>query len=214
MEARQVFGRLPEGWERRLLIEHCPRCGSLCDNVLISGMTRSRCAVCAYVHFVNPSPGVVVVVESDDRVLLCRRGKGTGQDGRWCLPGGHIEYHEDFITAGLREVEEEAGIQVEIKGILSLVSNFWDHGDSTFVAVLLAQPLGGEPHPDGRETTDVAWFEPNDLPPDEMAFAADVHIIERYFSAREPGAPVDPAFVRLAGRDPDYAPPPASRHPW
>jgi ADP-ribose pyrophosphatase YjhB (NUDIX family) len=153
-------------------------------------------------------------VERDWHVLLCRRGPGTGVGGRWCLPGGHIEFHEDFITAGLREVEEETGLEVEVKGILSVVSNFWDHGHSTLVAVLLAHPIAGEPRADGVETSEVAWFPANGLPQADMAFVADIHIIERYFATRELGARVDPAYVRLAGRDPKYSPPPASRHPW
>lgn len=214
MEARQVFGSLPERWEERLLIAYCPRCGSSCTNVEIGGLTRSRCTACGYVHFVNPSPAVAVVVASGDRVLLCRRAPRTGHAGLWCLPSGHIEYNEDFITAGLREVEEETGLRVEITGILSVVSNFWDHGASSFVAVLLGEYLGGEPRPDAKETIDVAWFPADRLPHDEMAWGADEHIIARYFTSRDAGAKVDPAYARFDGRDASYVPPIASRHAW
>jgi len=213
LDARQVFGRLPEGWLDRLRIAFCPRCGAGCEDVEVSGLPRSRCTACGYVHFVNPSPAVAVVVTSEDRVLLCRRAAGTGHAGLWCLPSGHIEYDEDFITAGLREVEEETGLRVEITSILSVVSNFWDHGASSFVAVLLADYLGGDPHPDGRETTEVAWFRADGLPHDEMAWTADEHIIERYFATRDAGANVDPGYVRLE-REAGYEPPPASRHLW
>jgi ADP-ribose pyrophosphatase YjhB (NUDIX family) len=213
VEARQVFGVLPVGWEDLLLIKYCPRCGTPCHDVRINGLTRSRCPFCSYVHFVNPAPGVVVVVELDGRVLMCRRGQDIGCGGLWCLPGGHIEFNEDFITAGLREVQEETGLQVEVKSILSVVSNFWDHGHSTFVAVLLASPLHGELRADGHETTELAWFTADDLPRDEIAFVADEHIIARYFATRDAGATVDPEYMRLE-RDGSYVPPPASRHAW
>jgi ADP-ribose pyrophosphatase YjhB (NUDIX family) len=145
-------------------------------------------------QFVNPDPGVTVVVAEEDRVLLVRRRNETGWGERWCLPGGHIEFDEDFLTAGLRETLEETGVHVEITGILSVVSNFWQHVDSTFVAVLLARPLRGTPTAN-PEMSEVAWFEWNALP--EMAFEADVHIIERYFTTRDAGASIDTAFTRL-----------------
>ena len=161
-------------------------------------------------HFVNPSPGVTVLVESEEGVLLCRRSDYAGFGGLWCLPGGHIDYNEDFLTAGLREVQEETGVQVEITALLSVVSTFWEHGDSILAAVLLASPIGGEPRPDNHETTDAGWFRPNSLP--ELAFEADAHIIERYFATRVVGAPVDPNYVRLAQPGAAPVPPPASRH--
>jgi 8-oxo-dGTP diphosphatase len=212
LEARQVFGVLPEGWEERLLIKYCPRCGSDCSDAVIYGRQRSRCTVCDYVHFVNPAPGVTVMVVRDHDVLLCRRAPGVGYvggDGKWCLPGGHIEYNEDFITAGLRETQEETGIEVEIAGLLSVVSNFWERGASTLAVVLLASPIGGEMQPDHHETTEVGWYHHESLP--ELAFEADAHIIARYFATRESGARVDPAYVRLSGRDLAYSPPPAAR---
>jgi ADP-ribose pyrophosphatase YjhB (NUDIX family) len=163
---------------------------------------------------VNPSPAVAVLVTSGNHVLLCKRAPGTGHAGLWCLPSGHIEYDEDFITAGLREVEEEAGVRVEITGILSVVSNFWDHGSSTFVAVLLANYLDGELRPDGVETVEVAWFRAGSLPTTDMAWGADEHIIARFFATRDIGAKVDPSYARADQRDPTYVPPRASRHLW
>ena len=161
----------------------------------------------------NPSPGVTVLVVDDDNVLLGRRAPGIGYvggGGKWCLPGGHIEYGEDFLTAALRETQEETGVEVEVTGLLSVVSNFFEEqGASTLAVVLLASPVGGQPRPDGHETTEVAWFRHESLP--ELAFEADAHIVTRYFATRDSGARVDPAFVRLEGRDPEYVPPPASR---
>lgn len=29
----------------------------------------------------------------------------------WCMPGGHVETNESFYDAGLREIEEECGLQ-------------------------------------------------------------------------------------------------------
>ena len=95
----------------------------------------------------NPFPGVVVLIEDGGRVLLGRRAEGRFLGGRWCLPGGFIEYGEDFLSAGLREVREETGLDVRIDSILSVVSNFLTPRVHTLVVVLLAHPVSGSAAP-------------------------------------------------------------------
>ena len=41
----------------------------------------------------------------------------------WWIPGGAVDYGESFKKAALRECKEEAGIDVDLKGILKV-----DHG--------------------------------------------------------------------------------------
>lgn len=55
---------------------------------------------------------VAVFVIHDDRVLLHKHAKL----GLWLPPGGHIEPDELPDDAALREVEEEAGLIVELVG--------------------------------------------------------------------------------------------------
>jgi 8-oxo-dGTP diphosphatase len=151
-----------------------------------------------------------VVITDGDRVLLCKRAAQLGFGGLWCLPSGHVDVNEDFSTAGLREAEEESGVRVEIRSILSVVSNFWDHGGSTLGIVLLADAIGGTPH-STDESEAVDWFSPDGLP--ELAWEADRHIIQHYFSTREVGALIDLDFARLdaPGAAGALQPPPASR---
>lgn len=44
-------------------------------------------------------------------VLLVRRGQMPGE-GLWALPGGHVEMHESFREAAIRELLEETGIDI------------------------------------------------------------------------------------------------------
>jgi 8-oxo-dGTP pyrophosphatase MutT (NUDIX family) len=116
----------------------------------------------------------------------------------------------DFLTAGLRETEEETGVRVEIKSLLSAVTNFWSYGNSNLVAVLLAEPVESMPHPT-PESEAVAWFDPENLP--ELCFEADRHIIQRYFAIRLAGVPVDPQYATFGAAETRPEPPPSSVFP-
>jgi ADP-ribose pyrophosphatase YjhB (NUDIX family) len=135
-----------------------------------------------------------VFVEKDRHVLLCLRSARMLNGGKWCLPGGFIEWGEDFITAGRREVREETGLEVEIKAILSIAANQHTPDASTMSIILLAEPMSGEPQP-MDETDDVRWH-PFEAPLPTMAFAHHEHIIQRYLSTDLLGAPVDPRYAR------------------
>ncbi|MGA2381793.1 MAG: NUDIX hydrolase [Spirochaetia bacterium] len=143
----------------------------------------------------NPFPGVVVLIEDEGRVLLGRRAEGRFLGGRWCLPGGFIEYGEDFLSAGLREVREETGLDVRIDSILSVVSNFLTPRVHTLVVVLLAHPVSRSAAARPGDDIDAVAWHPLQGPLPEMAFEADDHIISRYHATRFSGAPVDERFA-------------------
>jgi 8-oxo-dGTP diphosphatase len=110
------------------------------------------------------------------------------------LPCGYVEFHEDFLTAARREVREETGLDVEIKALLSVVSNFLTPDVHSMVAVLLGEPVAGEASA-GDDVDQVCWVSLTEELP-ELAFEADRHIIERYFVTRLAGAPVDLQYSR------------------
>jgi ADP-ribose pyrophosphatase YjhB (NUDIX family) len=120
--------------------------------------------------------------------------------GRWCLPGGFIEFGEDFLSAGLREVNEETGLSIRIESLLSVVSNFLAPRMHTLVIVLLARLRSeNQATRPGDDADAMDWF-PLEGPFPGMAFEADAHILSRYGATRFAGAPVDPRFAADRGR--------------
>jgi ADP-ribose pyrophosphatase YjhB (NUDIX family) len=109
---------------------------------------------------------------------------------------GFIEFEEDFLSAATREVKEETGLNIEIRSIISVVSNFLSPGLHTLAIVLLARVVGGEARA-GDDLDALQWC-PLEGPLPEMAFEADQHIIERYSKTRFKGAPVDPDYTLTA----------------
>ena len=142
-------------------------------------------------EFLSIAAGSAIQGEAEEaRLWAARSYYGAGE---WGLPMGFIEADEDFLTAAIREVKEETGLDVEIRSILSVVSNFLSPRLHTLAIVLLARVGGGELCA-ADDLEDVAWF-PLAGPLPEMAFEADAHICERYYQTRLEGAPVDPGYA-------------------
>ena len=69
---------------------------------------------------VRPVVGIGVVIWRGSRVLLIRRAQPP-RAGEWSLPGGHQELGETVIETAVREAQEETGLVVEPKGIVTVV---------------------------------------------------------------------------------------------
>jgi ADP-ribose pyrophosphatase YjhB (NUDIX family) len=193
MEPKQVFRAYgpADGQEQA---NFCLACGAALTDLTDGDRTRRFCSSCGFIRYRNPAPAVAVLVIDEDRFLLCRRHSSAFAGGKWCLPCGYVEYDEDFLTAAIREVQEETGLAVEISAILSVASNFLAPNVHTVVTVLLARAIAGEARP-GDDIELVRWCSAADELPD-MAFEADRHIIARYFATRLTGAPVDAAHAK------------------
>jgi ADP-ribose pyrophosphatase YjhB (NUDIX family) len=191
---KQVFtaqGERQDGSPGRY--EFCPFCGTELVPKKRGGQQRPVCPDCGFVQYRNPLPGVVAVIEQDGAVLLGRRKGGFGA-GKWGLPQGYVEYDEDFLSAALREVKEETGLDVEIRAIINVVSNLLLPGLQTLGIVLRASVIGGDLRA-GDDMEALDWF-PLSGPLPEMAFEADTMIIERVRMKLEAELPVDPRFAR------------------
>jgi ADP-ribose pyrophosphatase YjhB (NUDIX family) len=194
MQTKQVFSAYdPQDSHRRVLFTFCPLCAAKLMLKEKGGTPRRACPDCSFVHYENPSPGVVVVIHREDQVLLGKRSGSFGK-GKWCLPQGYVEFDDDFLTAARREVKEETGLDVEIRSILSVVSNFLTPRLHTLAIILLARVVGGELCA-ADDLESLEWF-PIAGPLPDMAFEADAHIIERYLKTSLAGAPVDPDFSK------------------
>lgn len=66
-----------------------------------------------------PRCGASTAVFRDDHVLLIERAKGALK-GLWTLPGGHIEPGESAKAAARREVQEETGVDADVRGLVDL----------------------------------------------------------------------------------------------
>lgn len=164
----------------------CPECGERLVPGLAGGRERLTCPLCGYVHYVNPVPGVGVVIEMDGGVVLVKRG-GRVKAGSWALISGYIEADESVEDAALRESLEETGLQIELIDLLGIYSFPEGPPASGIIVFYRARPVGGTLRA-GDDAADVRIFAPDELPP--MPFRTHRQALERWRALRaEPSAP-------------------------
>ncbi len=66
-----------------------------------------------------PRAAASAAIFRDGRILIAERGSGP-RKGYWSLPGGKIEPGETAMAAATREILEETGLQVTIKGLVDV----------------------------------------------------------------------------------------------
>src|ERR1044072_2492491 len=113
----------------------------------------------------RPAATVIVLRGGDERleVLLGQRNPAARfMPGAWVFPGGALDGSEDARTAGVREVEEEAGVTLPDPGALVEFSRWITppevqiRFDTLFL--LAPAPDDAVPQPDGGETVSVGSY--------------------------------------------------------
>jgi len=198
MRIKQYFNSYDENQiSTGLNFIYCPKCGTKLEKKNVDGCPRNYCIGCHYVQYINPLPGVSVMIENDDKLLLGKRAPSSIESGKWCFPCGFIEHHENYLDAAHREVYEETGLEIKITSLVNVSSNRINPDLHTIVAVLTAEVVNGTPQP-GDDLVELSWLAKNDPLP-EMAFEGDEFTIRRYFEDQLIRIPIDPRFkiVRL-----------------
>ncbi|MQY14994.1 Bifunctional NMN adenylyltransferase/Nudix hydrolase [Streptomyces sp. RB5] len=109
----------------------------------------------------------VVTVTGDGRLLLIERGWDPFE-GRWALPGGHVDPGETSRAAAARELEEETGVRVVPEELRQI--GVWDQpgrdprGRYVTVAYLAVVPADTAAVA-GDDARTARWWSPEGLPP-------------------------------------------------
>jgi 8-oxo-dGTP diphosphatase len=125
-------------------------------------------------------PASYVLLRRGDEVLLNLR-QGTGYlDGHWALPAGHVEAGETFVQAAVREVREEAGVEVSPEDLRPLTTmQRLVHGgppiDQRVDVFFEVRRWTGEPrNAEPAKAARIAWWPLTALPEPVMPFELEV----------------------------------------
>ncbi|MBI9048598.1 MAG: NUDIX domain-containing protein [Anaerolineaceae bacterium] len=103
---------------------YCYHCGSILVDASDNGYFREQCKNCGEVLYRQHKVGIAAVIFQNEKLLLLRRAQEPWR-GYWNLPAGFLEYEETLEEGVIREVFEEAGLQVQVND-LRMVFKYWD----------------------------------------------------------------------------------------
>ncbi|MBI2173296.1 MAG: NUDIX hydrolase [Candidatus Aenigmarchaeota archaeon] len=112
-----------------------------------------------------PIPSVDGVIIKDGKVLLLKRAVKPA--GKWCLPGGRIDFRESAESAAKREVFEETGLRTTVERLVGVYSEPNRDKRRHAVSIAYIMKLTGGKLRINDESSDAKYFDR--LPPN-MAF--------------------------------------------
>jgi ADP-ribose pyrophosphatase YjhB (NUDIX family) len=166
-------------------MKFCSECASPVALAIPEGDNRPRyvCPQCAAIHYENPKlvVGSLPVWESGGelKVLLCKRAIEP-RYGYWTLPAGFMENNETTAEAAMRETEEEAGANIELGPLYTLLNVAHVHQVHLFYLARL-RDLN---YAAGIESLEVQMFSEREIPWDDLAFPTIRKTLELFFADR------------------------------
>jgi len=155
----------------------CSQCGHPVTLRTLPDDNRERavCEHCGAVHYQNPRNVVGVLPVWQGKLLLCRRAIAP-RYGKWTLPAGFMELGETTAQGAQRETEEEAGAQIALGPLYTVIDV---PGVNQVHFFYLARVLSEVLNP-GPETLEAAFFALDDIPWDTLAFRTVSTTLEHY----------------------------------
>lgn len=157
----------------------CSQCGTPLSRHIPPDDNRLRdvCDNCGAVHYQNPRNVVGVLPVWEGKILLCRRAIEPRYD-KWTLPAGFMELGETTAQGAMRETQEEAGAQIELGPLYTVIDV--PHAEQVHF-FYLARVLSEELFP-GPESLEAAFFSIEDIPWRELSFRTVITTLEHYLA--------------------------------
>jgi ADP-ribose pyrophosphatase YjhB (NUDIX family) len=164
-------------------MKFCSECANPVSFIVPPDDNRPRfvCSNCGTIHYQNPKMviGSIPVWEEDGKlqILLCKRAIEP-RYGFWTLPAGFMENNETTEQAAKRETEEEAGANIELQGLFSLLNVPHVHQVHMFYRAKLLDLN----YAAGTESLEVKLFAEKDIPWDDLAFPTVSNTLKFFFA--------------------------------
>jgi len=123
------------------------------------------------------------IIERDGLVLAAQRSASMSLPLKWEFPGGKIDGEETPEECLHRELREELGVRVEIRGGIPPTTHRYAAFSVTLHPFVCALGAGT---PSAHEHAALVWLEPGQLPSLDWA-EADLPVIAAYLASREGG---------------------------
>jgi len=164
---------------------YCSQCGAPTLTRVPDGDNRMRdlCDHCGAIHYQNPRVVVGTLPVWENRILLCRRAIEPRYN-TWTLPAGFMELGETLAQGAERETREEAGAQIRLGSLFSVLDV--PHADQVHV-FFLAEVQNPQLNP-GPESLEARYFDEAEIPWDKLSFRTVIATLRYFLADRRNGA--------------------------
>lgn len=122
------------------------------------------------------------IVEDENGAILFIKRNTEPFKGYWALPGGFVKHSEEVETAAVREIKEETGIDVRLRGLHGVYSKFGRDPRGHVVTVCFVANKTGGILRTSRETAEVKFL--TEIP--TMLAFDHGKIIQTYLKSKSP----------------------------
>ncbi len=163
-------------------MNYCSHCGS--DKIVREipendHRLRYVCENCNKIYYENPRVVVGTIPVFQNKVLLAKRGIEP-QKGKWNLPAGFLEMDETSEQGAIRETTEETGAEISDLSVHTIFQSDSNHLYILFLANLKNNNFNTTP-----ESTEIKFFNADEIPWNELAFTSNKYALESYFSKKD-----------------------------
>lgn len=110
-----------------------------------------------------------LILNKKGEILLTQRNEPDYKDwdGKWSIPGGHLEFGEELKKTLHREIKEELNVEVKILKETPFVASYVLNLESIiYHGILLCYPcqiIKGRPKRANKENKDFKWIRPEKI---------------------------------------------------
>ena len=112
-------------------------------------------------------------------MLLGKRGPGRFGEGTWGLPGGHLEFQEDFEECARRELLEEYGVHLQECRVFCVANTLNQDMHHVQIGVEATKWTGTPKIQDPNEVAEFRWVPHAELD-GEHVFSSSKPVIRNY----------------------------------
>ena len=124
---------------------------------------------------------VLAIIEKENKILLTKRSIEPFL-GKWCFPGGHIEFGEEAVNAIKREVKEEIGVDLQNPKFLFYHEEYMPEVDKHTVILVFHEKIKENPSP-LDEVSEIKWFSKEEIKNTALAFRHN-KIVNKYLDLK------------------------------
>jgi 8-oxo-dGTP diphosphatase len=128
----------------------------------------------------------VFAQDNNGRILLLKRDHTAHGQGRWCLPGGKLDYGDSPENTVAKEMKEETGLDVVDVKFLFYQNSLPVAPETMHCLNLYFSCTCGTGVMLNEESAEFAWVRPEEAPGYEPVFGA-VEAIGRWEEAKDSG---------------------------